>query len=271
MSANTGKRPQVSLFSKMPIKWIQDGELVKFGNRPTPTAKKALKLQNGSIAALKLYMTLCIKTTFGTGEVNTTYNKLIALSGMSRPVIARALKRLVEEGLITKKSQSLCEGSSIYINGWLEQSYYGMLPKRWLHDDKGMTIMKLIDFNYSTVSLYALKVYLVLIGFRDRHKNGLAVISYNAISRYTGVPKYRVAEAITKLYDMNLISYRQADFTDLNEDEIDRTNRYLVKGLNITWTSLNQPSVGAKSVAPKKPSERAINAANAFASGGRTL
>lgn len=270
MSANTGKRPQVSLFSKMPIKWIQDGGLVNFGNRSTPMAEKELKLQNGSIAALKLYMTLCLKATFGTGEVKTTYNKLIALSGMSRPVVARALKRLVDEELITKKSKSLCEGSSIYINGWLEHTYYGTLPKRWLFDDKGIRIEKLLNFNFSTASLHALKVYLALVGFRDRHRDGLAVISYTAIARYTGVPRYRVAEAITKLYDMNLISYRQADFTDSNDDEIDRTNRYLVKGLNTTWTSLNQVSPVSKKTATAKPTDR-IKASIEFVAGGRTI
>ena len=139
MSPEATKRPQVALFSKMPIKWIQEGGLKAFSNRSTPSGVIDLKHQNGSISALKLYMTLCIKTTFGTGEVKTTYNKLIALSGMSRPIIAKALKRLVDAELITKKSKTLRQGSVIYINGWVEQSSYGMIPKRWLFDgNQGM-------------------------------------------------------------------------------------------------------------------------------------
>jgi len=263
MSTEAKKRVQVSLFSKIPIKWIQDGGLAGFSSRPTATAPKDLKLQNACISALKLYMTLCMKATFGTGEVKTTYPKLIALSGMSRPTIARALQRLVDEGLITKRSKSLREGSQIYINGWLEQSYYGMLPKRWLHDEnQGMAILKLFEFNYSTASLHALKVYLAIIGFRDSRRDGLAVISYDAISRYTNVPRYRVAEAITKLYDMNLISYRQADFTD-SYDDIDRTNRYLVKGLNLTWSARNLPIASGKVVA-KKPSQKEVSTSISF-------
>lgn len=262
------KRPEVSLFSKMPIKWIQDGGLARFASRPTPTAEKDLKLQNGSISALKLYMTLCMKATFSTGEVKTTYRKLIALSGMSRPIVAGALQRLVDEDLITKRSKSLREGSVIYINGWLEQSYYGQIPKRLLHDaNQGAAILKLFEFNYSTVSLHALKVYLAILGFRDRHRNGLAVISYDAINRHTGVPRHRVGEAITKLYDMRLISYRQADFTDSDEN-MDRTNRYLVKGLHITWSGINIPITPAKSA--KKPSEKAIKATNSFVMGSGT-
>jgi len=267
MSAEVSKRVQVSLFSKMPIKWIQDGGLVSFSSRPTATASKDSKLQNACISALKLYMTLCMKTTFGTGEVKTTYPKLIALSGMSRPTIARALKRLVDEGLITKRSKSLREGSQIYINGWLEQGYYGMLPKRWLHDEnQGAAILKLIEFNYSTTSLHALKVYLAIIAFRDSRRDGLAVISYNSIARYTDIPRYRVAEAITKLYDMNLISYRQADFTD-NDDEVDRTNRYLVKGLNLTWSARNLP-IESRKVVSKKPSQNEIKTAISYVANG---
>lgn len=266
MTAGAAKRPQVSLFAKMPIKWIQEGGLKAFGNRPAPDDAIDLKHQNGSITALKLYMTLCIKATFQTGEVKTTYSQLISLSGMSRPVIARSLKRLVDAGLITKMSTSLRQGSVIYINGWLEQRSYGMIPKRWLFDgNQGMAILKLQEFRYSVVALNALRIYLLLIGFRDKDRHGLAVISYSTISRLTGVPRHRVAESITALYDMDLISYRQADFNTITGEEVDRTNHYLVRGLNTTWASIQKQPQEAKKKLFTKPSLQSIQAANAFA------
>ena len=128
-----------------------------------------------------------------------------------------------------------------------------------------MAILKLQEFRYSVVSLNALRIYLLLIGFRDKDRHGLAVISYNTIARLTGVPRHRVAESITALYDMNLISYRQADFNESTDENVDRTNHYLVRGLKTTWTSIQKQPQGAKKLFTK-PSAQSINVANDFVS-----
>ncbi len=82
-------------FARLPIKWIQEGGLVALGNRADREAPISRPLQNCSLAALKLFLCLCMRADFNTGSLSTTYPQLIALSGMSRPLVARALKRLV--------------------------------------------------------------------------------------------------------------------------------------------------------------------------------
>lgn len=169
---------------------------------------------------------------------------LVRLSAMSRQVVASALKRLEAEELIDRQSQSLREGSSIQLTSWLVDPYSGRIPKRWLFDgNTGMTIVRLTYFNFSRGSLHALKVYLALLAFRDRNRNGLTILSYTKLAMITGVGRHLIGDAITHIYQMELISFRQADFSG---NDPDRTNRYLIKGLNIAWTALAQeyPAIG---------------------------
>jgi hypothetical protein len=57
----------------------------------------------------------------------------------------------------------------------------------------------------------------------------------------TGVPRSAISPAITLLLEMNLISFRSGSFTVSDDQDFDRTNRYLIKGLGLRWVPLTEP------------------------------
>lgn len=116
----------------------------------------------------------------------------------------------------------------------------------------------LAEFNYCKASLDALKVFIAILSHRDRSRAGITRLSYDALSRITGVPRYRVADAITKLYDMDTISFRQGDFRNL--EPMDRTNRYLVRGLGSYWPEADAEQDTLAVGTPKKPSKKELSA-----------
>ena len=67
-------------------------------------------------------------------------------------------------------------------------------------------MLLLTEFNYFKTSFDALKVFIAIIGCRDTRRGGIAALSYDKLSAITGVPRHRVSVAITKRYDMELIS-----------------------------------------------------------------
>lgn len=258
-------RKEVPLWAKMPTRWIHNHGLNAFTNRDPDSGELSTVVQNESIGALKLYMALCIRADFNTGMVKTTYDKLVELTGMSRAVIARSLDGLERRKLIRREVKSLREGSLIFIEGWLEEGSYAQLPKRWMYDgNQGRKLLKFREFTFSRVSLLALKVYLTLLAVRDRNKNSLAVISYGQIALKAGIGRHLVADAITELYRLELISFRQGSFHADEESSWDRTNRYLIKGLNISWTALSTELPPIQSAKKARPSKSEIGAAVNF-------
>ena len=191
-------------------------------------------LRNECISALRLYLVLCCRAEYKTGLAKVTYRELIILAKMSRAIISRSLKRLEKEGLISRECQALKLGSEILIVGWNEENYgWGKIPKLKLYDSNSERMLLLSDFNYSKASFYALKIFIGILAHRDNSRAGIATISYDTLSSITGVPRHHVAHAITQLYQMDLISFRQGDYKSL--DAMNRTNRYLVRGLGSYW------------------------------------
>lgn len=238
-----------SQWAKLPIRWVHEGELARFTGRAIRRVPVAIPfmpaglevdrevdveaLRNECIAALRLYLVLCCRADFGTGLAKVTYPQLTCLAKMSRAVIARSFSRLEQEGLIERQTQGTKSGTSVRIVGWNDEYAWGKIPKLHLYEGGKDRMLLLAEFNYCKASLDALKVFIAILSYRDRSRAGIARLSYDALSNITGVPRYRVADAITKLYDMNLISFRQGDFRDLHP--MDRTNRYLVRGLGSYW------------------------------------
>lgn len=103
-------------FARLPIKWIQSGGVAVFDSR-LGNGERCLLEQNTSLGALRLFISLCMLADYYTGQLKTTYPKLIALSGLSRPIVARSLKRLVEVGLLEKYNKPICEGTVLQMAG----------------------------------------------------------------------------------------------------------------------------------------------------------
>lgn len=274
-----------SQWAKLPLRWVHEGGLTRFTGRALrkvpvnmPFMPPGLEVErevdvealcNECIAALRLYLVLCCRTDYSTGLAAVTYPQLTQLAKMSRAVIARSLVRLESEKLIERQSQAKKLGLLVKIVGWDDEYAWGKIPKLWLYDGAKDRLLLLAEFNYCKASLDALKVFIAILSYRSKNRAGIAQLSYDKLSEITGVPRYRVADAITKLYAMDLISFRQGDFRDL--DPMDRTNRYLVRGLGSYWPEedAEQADLAADApAAPSKPSKAAVKAAVDFVKAG---
>lgn len=205
------KTKKKSEWAKLPLRWIHEGGLVTFtdtklkktrvsaderwtGREWTEAWLHDKEARNTCIAALRLYLVLCCRADYKSGEAAVTYPELMKLAHMSRPIVARSIKRLVTAGLIRRKEQPRKEGSVIIIERWNEDYGWGKIPKFKLYDgNEAGQMLLLAQFN---------------------------------------------AEAINRLYAMDLISYRPGNFNSGSTD--DRTNHYLVKGLSARWPSPSQ-------------------------------
>lgn len=268
MSKIEVRRP-VSDWAKLPIDWIREGGLAKFADEAyslkTLWMKEDRSARNVCISSLKLYLALCCRADFTTGNASVTYEELIRLTGLSRPTVSRSLKRLETEKLIQRKAQALRKGSSIQIFGWVESKSWAKIPKRWLYDGSfGAKILMLTEFNFSRASLSALKIYIALLAYRDSNRGGIAMLSYDRLALVTGVKRHHIADAITRLYDLRMISFRQGDFSE--ESDFSRTNRYLVRGLGIHWPKADEVEMPQGSPHKSRPSAAGIAAANSFVS-----
>lgn len=232
-------------FARLPIKWIQSGGVAMFDSR-VGDGKRCQLEQNKSIGALRLFLSLCMLADYYTGKLKTTYPKLIALSGLSRPIVARSLRRLVELGLLEKYDKPVCEGTLLQMAGW-EEPFHGKLPKAKLYDGSKTQLLLLHQFEFSALSLYSLKIFLVICAFRNKSNFNIATINYSTISRLSGVPMHQIPSSLNRLYHFELISYKQADYYEPGNTEQDRTNRYLVRGLAINGRPLTLRSLLASS------------------------
>lgn len=254
-----------SNWAKMPLRWIHQAGLAEFKGRSLQPVRlfsvleinqdaDDMALRNESLSALKLYLVLCCQADYTTGIAKVTYPKLCELAIMSRALVAKSLTRLEQAKLIRREAQALKNGSSIQIENWNDDYGWGKIPKLWLYDGNSGRMLHLKEFNFTQLSFYSLKIFIGLLAYRD--KRGIATLSYDRLSSITGVPRHHIADSITRLYDMRLISFRPGDFNSPNE--FDRTNRYLVRGFNTRWPALEEAGAVEGPTSPKKmnhPSE----------------
>lgn len=261
-----------SEWAKVPIRWIHENGLVAFRGRSAklgnnlflpawPLETDDAPLRNESLAALKLYLVLSCRADFATGVAKITYSELCKLGVMSRAVVARSLQRLEKAGLIRRETRALKSGSVIQIENWNDTYAWGKLPKLWLYDGNQGRMLLLSEFNFTQLSFHAMKVYLAILAFRDRR--GITTISYDRLATCTGVPRHHIADSITRLYAMELISFRPGEFR--SEHQFDRTNRYLVRGFGTRWPALDEEKPAPQSAAGRqRPSLSGVASALAF-------
>ncbi|WP_173891457.1 MULTISPECIES: helix-turn-helix domain-containing protein [Pseudomonas] len=261
-------------WAKMPNRWAMYGGLLKFGE-VNERGKIDPLVMNTSLAALKVYLAICTRADYFTGMAKTTYPELCELVSHSRNVVARSLRVLEEGGLIRRDTGQARGGSRIYVECWLEDQGFTKIPKSWLYQARGSkedrasnppekTLIKLKAFTFDKrVSLHALKIYVLLLALRHRDfpkGDGLTVISYDKIAEYTGVKRHSVSAAITLLMEMNLISFRSGDPNTSDTLDFDRTNRYLIKGLNLRYAEQAESNASG---APKQPDPAQLSPAAA--------
>jgi hypothetical protein len=197
------KRPEGG-WSKMPVSWQKD---------PAFQERIRSASQGDAIAALKLYIAMCLKANFHSTEqllagcVQLSLTSLVELVDTSRPMVVAGLKLLADWGLIASEGGR----PTIWrIVDYIDAPYWVKLPKRPLYGSKDEDrILALVQMpNRRRGTLHALQLYLYLASIRDKHSNK-ANLSYEQGKRTLGLSRNQFSSALS-LLTLELVTVRTA-------------------------------------------------------------
>ncbi|RPE80726.1 hypothetical protein EDD65_1254 [Keratinibaculum paraultunense] len=188
-------------FCALPNKWIREKKLCDIYAAKSGESIAALKC----LLALNLYMDFSAKETS-----DVSYSKLEDLTGLSRPMVAKGINTLISKGVvkIEKESSGRKARSYKFVIG---DDIWSKVPK-----NKMYSFIKTLN-NRGISSLSALKIYLVILTFKDK-KSGIANIGYEKIREYTGLQSKDIKSGLQILYEYKLIYVTQ--------ERDDSTRRY---------------------------------------------
>lgn len=167
---------------QLPTQWVKDGEL-----------KKLTWLAQGSdaIVALMVFLVMSHKRSLSSdgsnnSTVQVTYDELQTALNVSRSKISGGISILLDVGWIKK------EASRSHFTFTAPSVPWGKVPVRPLYDNHN-AIFAFDSWRLrNPLELDALKLYFVLITFRDSDLN-YASISYERLRHYSGVQKIKSA------------------------------------------------------------------------------
>jgi DNA-binding transcriptional ArsR family regulator len=205
-----------SVWSKMPSRWIVEGQLREF--RPRTAGPNA--------AALKLYMALTMFANFKplpgaehAGFARLSFSELEMLCDISRRYVALGLDLLEARELISIEKVG---NANRYRLANYDDKGWAKLPRGHFLEEsrfKGLGIR-------GDLCLNALKLYLALVTFRPNNAQQV-LLSYDKIEEYTGIPRPRIRRAIDVLLNHDWISLA-AHAPDPSEHK--STNVYILRG-----------------------------------------
>lgn len=213
---------------KVPTGWIRakDNPLLRTFSWQSPD-------KSDYIAALMLY--ICIaqnierkeKDGCPRGWVRLSYSQLNTLTSLSRSKVSAGLSILRGKNLIEINTNYK---TNVYtMVGYINESGWAKLPAKRLYDKKCEQIKPFLEFKLrQRVELDALKLYLMLIAFRDNQKNH-ATPSYETISKYTGIPVKNIRSSISLLVNHDMIHVQK--YGDLGKID-KRNNFYRIIGID---------------------------------------
>lgn len=173
---------------KLPSQWILDGGLKDFRWKQAEGGKE--------IAALILLIVIAQHAPDGAARL--PYSALSEKAGLSRAMVSAGLKILKSRDLIEYEDRSTY---ALY-NYSLGQTW-AKLPAKGLYRN-GVCI----PFQYfhlrSATELFALRLYLLLIAFRDNETN-YATISYDKMCEYSGLSRKDIRSALSFLASLGLV------------------------------------------------------------------
>jgi predicted transcriptional regulator len=215
-------------WSRLPSQWIHNEDLRLF---------QAGKYLGKSVAALKVLLAVALcaennsadKAGRNQGSAGLSYDELMSLTDLSRPMVAAGVKLLCGSGIVAVEGEGQGRKNRYFLSGYGVGEPWGKLPnKRLYRNARTDRIMALHEFSCRRVSdLNALKLYLLLTAFRDVRKN-YAMIGYEKIWDYTGIPEAKIRRAISVLIEQGMIRVDQEKGT---ADKRNHPNRYEILGL----------------------------------------
>lgn len=216
----------MEFWAKMPCNWQAD-PLFHTKIRAAPIGD--------AIAALKLYIGLCLKANYGeratlpsTGCAKQSITKLCELVDLSRPMVIRGLRLLEQWNVI----EVLGGRPAVYrIKEYETAKYWTKLPKTYIfggstrYENQARAFWDMGCRGRHV--LHALQLYLYMAAIRDRHTSR-ATVSYVQIGNVLGLTKNNVSRAITVLTANDLITVRQAE--GMSDTSRTPTNAYWLRG-----------------------------------------
>jgi hypothetical protein len=183
------------------------------------------------IAAIKCLFALGLKNNFKTKEVSLSLQQLRDLTGLSKPMVIRGIRRLIELGVVLKLEQDKTNIVNKYKLVFAERRftkipYAHLLDRLPYFPNKGVYV------------LTALKIYLILLQVRENSSKKVT-ISYFRFSSY-GISRKYVSKALEILITNDLISISRD--VDENGCFVKSCNNYVIKGL-----VLSQPATSIAS------------------------
>lgn len=200
------------IFAKAGLEWL-DGNFFK---------SLSIKEVGKSIAILKVYLVLVAESDFTTRVAKVSYSSLEHSTGLSRPLIAHAISKLRDEGLILITTSERGKANVYKINdsgqkGWAKIPYLSVINN----------LRKLSNRNPATLG--ALKILLVILRYKN---NRLDVTS---ISNKTLRDKTHIQNNKLTIFRDILINNEFIQFGRVLEENgilMKRPNLYYIVGIN---------------------------------------
>ena len=180
-------------FVRLPTLWVREGRLNSF------TWDKGKGAAN--IAALQVLVVLAHNSNAVTGVSRATYEELKRVTGRSGTLISDGLERLIEERLITRVRRSeytLDDGDG----------RWGKLPWKSMYNANGEIPAFVASGLRVVAELDAMKFFMQVVSGRDNGLNA-ALMSYETITKYTGIPRGRINKTHSWLVGNDLIAIDQ--------------------------------------------------------------
>lgn len=228
-------------WSKMPCTWQTDANIHEKMQSSTSIDFLGHGHPPGeAIAALKLYVALCLKANFkagsylpDTGCVQRSIAQLCELVGLSRPMAIKGLRKLQEWKIVEVKGG---RPSIYHIKDYETAKYWTKLPRTHLYAGTKENRIELLRAmsNRSKTTLHALQMYLYIAAIRNK-KTHLAKVTYDRLTAVLGVTRNEVSKAISMLISCDLISVRQAGPNEFYGER--PSNIYWLRGTQVAVQS----------------------------------
>lgn len=207
------------------------------GPLPGLSHLKWSKHKGGATAAIMLLFALATMSNLAQkshglrtdNRVVVTYDDLARMTELSRALIAKGLKLLQELGAITVAR--IGNGCVYELVGIEAPKNWCALPQGYLlaNSDHLSRLKGIHEHLKRPTSLHAMKLYMLLLAFRDNHSN-VARMSYGLIGEYTGMRTAEISVAVQILIGAQLCRLASDHEVPLRKGQR-RHNRYLLTGL----------------------------------------
>lgn len=195
------------------------------------------KEKSNYIASLMIYICIAQHIQEERGKISISYSDISGLTSLSRAKVSAGISILKDKEIISVSGDKKINSYELL---WRENDKgWAKLPVKSMYNKNYSGIVPFKDFHLrKKVELDALKLYLILVSFRDEKTNS-TVMKYETISDYTGITTNDIKSASSFLVSLNLIN---VDKSNIEDYEMKRwRNVYRIKGINRYRHAGNSP------------------------------